>query len=959
MSSPAPSAANPALTPIWTAEGLERLSFYASDAELATLRQQAGDLKGWIALAWHLREREPPEAQRLAKRAMDLLQAHSPAPHLNGLRARTLVTLADLLRMASQLDETQALLDEALRGFELAQEPLGIADVLWVRSQVQGARGQAQACGESLERAIELAWGANELERVWVLEVALAKHTGFMDSAAAKARWEAHLRRADAPAPAAAAPMVLLWEAYQEFRVSAFATAIAGFSLALPSLLAQGFVREAIVACTNATSAYVSLLDADAAQDWLEQALALARPTGWPAVLGLCLLQSATVWRLHGDLPNARVAVVDALCLLTKDRSQRNHLLGLEAQGDIELELGEPDLALSRFLQLIENSPFADLQLRGRLGQGRALLMLGQAEQALAAGQAALALAQARAATDGAMQALRLCAGATGALAGRLDGADQKRLALLVQADQLMQSVPGQMPDAALLTELAESHAKLGEFQAAYAASHRAELAHTQRHQRDLALKRQAALARLHTEGARASAEMHRLQAEANQQRAELQAAASAKLERLGHIGQQLTQHLDHEAIFGSLAEHVPTLLDARGFEVYLLDADRRGLVSVFGLEDGVRLPADVVDWDDPHSYTARSARQRLELFVDLPSDGSDPSQVPGTLRTLSAMFGPLVVGDRFIGVLTVQSPHAKAYGVQEQMVFRTLRAYAAIALDNAGAYQRLRDARRQLVNQERMASLGALVAGVAHELNTPLGNSLLMASTLEQRLAQLANSVQANNLRKSELLAFVDEGQTAIGLLVRSLSSAAQLIGDFKQVAVDRTAERRRRFDLAETSHQICQTVQARMRQQGHQIQLDIPEGLELDSYPGPLGQVLANLINNALLHAFEGRNDGQMHLTARRLLGEQVELRFMDNGCGVAPQHVTRLFEPFFTTKFGQGGSGLGLSISHNIVSSLLGGELTLDAQHAPGACFVITLPLRAPEPSAGPTDFRQTAS
>jgi signal transduction histidine kinase len=315
-------------------------------------------------------------------------------------------------------------------------------------------------------------------------------------------------------------------------------------------------------------------------------------------------------------------------------------------------------------------------------------------------------------------------------------------------------------------------------------------------------------------------------------------------------------------------------------------------------------------------------------------------------MRTLSALFAPLLIGERLLGVMTIQSPLAQAYDEHELMIFRTLSAYAAIALDNAAAYQRLQQTQSRLLAQEKLAALGALVAGVAHELNTPIGNSLLMASTLEQRSAAVERAMGEKSLRRQQLQDYLRDIQAVARLLTQGLESAARLIVSFKQVGVDRTAEQRRPFELAELGEQVLATLQAGIRQRGHRLELDIPAGLALDSFPGPLGQVLSNLVNNAMLHGFGERRGGLMRLSARPLPQGQLEIRFQDDGVGIQEAHARRIFEPFFTTKFGQGGSGLGLSISHNIVHSLLGGTLSLDRPDGgSGCCFVIQLPLQAP--------------
>ena len=181
--------------------------------------------------------------------------------------------------------------------------------------------------------------------------------------------------------------------------------------------------------------------------------------------------------------------------------------------------------------------------------------------------------------------------------------------------------------------------------------------------------------------------------------------------------------------------------------------------------------------------------------------------------------------------------------------------------------------------------------------------------------------------------------------MVTRGLRSAGELVQSFKQVAVDRATEQRRTFDLLRTSQEVVATLQRSIQVAGHRLEMDIPKGIALDGYPGPYGQVLTNLINNAALHAFGSRRGGVMQLTAQVLRNSLVEVSFSDDGVGIAPENLKRIFDPFFTTKLGQGGSGLGMSISYNIVTSLFGGELDVESTPGHGCRFTLRLPLVSP--------------
>jgi len=265
-------------------------------------------------------------------------------------------------------------------------------------------------------------------------------------------------------------------------------------------------------------------------------------------------------------------------------------------------------------------------------------------------------------------------------------------------------------------------------------------------------------------------------------------------------------------------------------------------------------------------------------------------------------------------------------------------------------AYRQLKETQAQLAAHEKLASLGAMVAGVAHELNTPIGNSLLMASTLQEKTESLAGRFGRNELKKSDLEGWIGAAREASALIVRSLHAAADLVNSFKQVSVDQASTQRRRFDLAQACHEILATMMNNVRRAGHRLDVQVEPGIVMDSYPGPLGQVLINFVNNALLHAFEGRG-GNMTLSAARADGERVRIVFRDDGRGIPPEHLARIFDPFFTTRMGQGGTGLGLNIAYNIVTTLLGGTIRVESVVGEGTVFMLDLPLRAVEVTVAP--------
>jgi PAS domain S-box-containing protein len=256
----------------------------------------------------------------------------------------------------------------------------------------------------------------------------------------------------------------------------------------------------------------------------------------------------------------------------------------------------------------------------------------------------------------------------------------------------------------------------------------------------------------------------------------------------------------------------------------------------------------------------------------------------------------------------------------------------------------RLKQTQASLVQADKMASLGALVAGVAHELNTPIGNSLTVASSMENYVKGFETDV-AKGLTRSALDNFVSSAREGTDILMRSLRRAAELVSSFKQVAVDQTSTNRRRFDLRQTVDEIMLTLGPAIRKTSHRVVIEIPADITMESYPGPLGQVLTNMVNNALFHGFEGRDSGTITVAAEVLIDDKVRLTVQDDGVGIPTAHLGRVFDPFFTTKLGKGGSGLGLNITYNLVHDRLGGTVQVESQVGQGTCFTLLLPMVAP--------------
>ncbi len=297
--------------------------------------------------------------------------------------------------------------------------------------------------------------------------------------------------------------------------------------------------------------------------------------------------------------------------------------------------------------------------------------------------------------------------------------------------------------------------------------------------------------------------------------------------------------------------------------------------------------------------------------------------------------------------ILALEQSQASVRQLNEELEARVVQRTTELSEANRHLEQTLVDLRRLqdgLVQSEKLASLGALVAAVAHELNTPIGNALTVATGYSHKAREFEAQARIR-LQRQTLEQFLADSAEAAELLKRNLLKASELITSFKHVAIDQTSSQRRHFDLAQTINDVLATLSPGIKHRPLCVETDLAPGVRLHSYPGPLGQVLTNLYTNAALHAFAPDQPGTMRISSRLHDAETACIEFSDNGCGMSAATLKRVFDPFFTTRLGQGGSGLGMHIVHNIVMGLLHGRIEIRSEPGQGTLVRLLLPLEAP--------------
>ncbi|WP_165772181.1 ATP-binding protein [Niveispirillum lacus] len=733
------------------------------------------------------------------------------------------------------------------------------------------------------------------------------------------------------------------------FQRGDFPTAIRIWQAGFESAGTTGAVWLAVHLAMMIGSAFANLYDLSTAMEWKEKAYNLAAPTGWPEAIGTSLASMAETTTSLGQLERARVLFEDALPYLDRLNSIRRHVISYNAFGGLCLLMNAPEEALSWFekgLAIARKLGQPDLELPNGVGVVTALLQTGRLEAA-----AAMAEEVRRQACDQRnpyyeIEAIRVRA----AILRTTSPTDLAPvIEIMEQAIALGDSLSGMMIRSEIYAELARDYEAAGDYRKALAYERRSRESWQRNFDRQNGARIQALQVRFDTARAKAEAEHNRALAEAEATRAAELDHANQTLERLGVIGQEITARLDAEAVFTTLSRHLHDLMPTNTLFVGLKDEVNQIIDIRFRTEDGRRLPPRQVPLASD-KLSARCVRDNEEILVAW-GERTIPDSVPGTRHMRTVLFRPLALGNRVLGVVSVQSDQPNAYGPRELLIFRTICAYGAIAMANAEAYQQLdravgetREALQRLVQQEKMAALGQLVAGVAHEVNTPLGVTLSAVSQLNDSIRSLHGQVEKGLLTRSGLTEALDNGRELAALAQRNVTRAADMIRTFKGVAVDHGSDERRIFELGDYLSEIMSLIRARVAGNGNRIEIDVMP-IQMDTYPGALAQVITNLVTNIADHAYAPDRPGRIILRGRAIDAYMVEIAVVDQGCGIPADILPKVFDPFFTTRRAAGSMGLGLHVVFNQVTQRLSGAITIDSVLGQGTVATVRIPREVP--------------
>ena len=427
-----------------------------------------------------------------------------------------------------------------------------------------------------------------------------------------------------------------------------------------------------------------------------------------------------------------------------------------------------------------------------------------------------------------------------------------------------------------------------------------------------------------------------------------------------------LERHAAEEQ-FARLHREYELILNSAGEGIYGLDTEGRitfvnsaGL-QILGYEEAELIGSHLHDfrhhvrWDgEPYAredcpvcaaYAEGRKNQGEESYFGKKDGAVFPVEFVGT---------PLVEGDKVMGTVVVfeditvrKQAERDLLGLTETLERRVLER--TVRLDAANLELRetlgqLEQTQAQLVQSGKMAALGDLVAGVAHEINTPVGVGVTAASHLESETREIATLHGEGRMKRGDLDRYLVLCQEAAKLILSNLNRAAELIRSFKQVAVDQSGEGRRTFRVKEYLAEVCLSLRPVLKHSGHRLEISCPEDLELNSYPGAFSQIVTNFITNSLTHAYDEDEVGSLFFDIS-LQGGNVLFCYTDDGKGMTADQVNHAFDPFFTTNRKKGGSGLGLHIVYNLVTQKLLGTITCESKPGKGTSFVLLFPAVIP--------------
>jgi signal transduction histidine kinase/CheY-like chemotaxis protein len=905
------------------------------DDEFARLERLAARRPGWhavqVTLAWHLRQRDGRRALAIADAIAPALAARTDRAGRR-MAARLELARAEVTALALDIEQADRRLADARALFDDLDDPIGVGDCLLLEAQncrIWGRGEPIEVCQEA--HAQLLAQGDEVREGIALAEIATSMpglseaRTACMEQLEAwlAARPEIALR---GPAMYASVP-----RGSMQFYEGRFADIIAHVSVNMQRAGAMGLWRLHVHLALNCAIAHESLNDFLAAITLRETALAMSREHGWPAYVAQSL---AALARNHQMLGNqrARLELLERACAdLGPIASSFNSVVAQIHLGEARLAAGNVEGALEVFRLAHERASarhFDVLLPRTMAGEAQCLAARGDVE---AAHRLALSAYEQAPGHDTQSHTLEVLVELH--LQAPLPGptplfAPTPALHYLAMLAELTAMSKGSLPSARHLAQSSRAWEQAGDLVRALAFERQAKIAVENENSRNATQAMEAVQARHEAETAQRAHQLQQELAAAETARVRILEQAIATLDRLGLIGQEIAGNLDPDRVFEALATHVGSLITSDLLMIYTYDAEQGCLVEAFGINHGrpragtpLRIPLD-----HPESLAARTARERREFLYDCARGDLQSMPLPDLAPPSTGLFGPLAVGNKLLGVLTIQSRTALAYDERERLIFRTLSAFGAIALDNALQARELRDARAAAESVSRVKS--EFLANMSHEIRTPM-NAII-------GLSGLAVKYDMPPRVHDYLVKIKRSGEHLLGIINDIL--------DFSKIESGKLQVDAMPFELESVLDNVINVLSEKADAKGLELLWVMDAALPrvLVGDPLRIGQILINYAGNAV--KFTERGEVRIEVRVEQAEDTEVLLKFSvaDSGIGLTPEQAARLFTSFEqadkSTTRQYGGTGLGLAISKNLAQAM-GGDVGVHSVHGQGCTFWFT--------------------
>ena len=419
----------------------------------------------------------------------------------------------------------------------------------------------------------------------------------------------------------------------------------------------------------------------------------------------------------------------------------------------------------------------------------------------------------------------------------------------------------------------------------------------------------------------------------------------------------------------------VNEVINAKNFYIAIFDEDTQTIHFPYFVDEKDTGERDLTNFTMPlgeglTSYVVRNRKPKLCSSKEVRRlvECGEVADVKGSFDFSCWLGAPMINGGTLHGVITVQSyEEGSNYTERDVRLLDFVANQIANALENnfnesqrREAQQRLAEqhrmleqqnielnqsidalekTQRELVQKEKMASLGGLVAGIAHEINTPLGICVTGASHLMEELKQITVAINDSSLTETQLTDFFEDLQQGLSIIFNNTQKATNLVKSFKQVAVDQSSNEVRQVNLSVYLDEIVMSLKPKLKRTQHSVKIDCPSSIQISLNAGALSQIISNMIMNSLIHGFEDKKKGRIQIKVQEK-EYSVNIHYADDGRGMSPEALNMLFEPFYTTKRSEGGSGLGTHLIYNLVQSL-SGKIKVKSELGKGLAYLVTIP------------------